>query len=242
MLYTEEAVKASLRNRDGRRVFYLGKGDQLTSGARDWLNRERIPILPGEQAKTERFHLLNGAFLEHKPEHMTHLNSEVLVPKTHPRIVFRGKLDTLEAELILCQLAVPEKAGELGEILALARTLIRCDVLEEAVPVQPLCGLTEEEQRRRSHFPQDYYGQPHFMPSAADGAAIAHLNRTRCAAREAELAAVNAFTDREGIPTRPDILRALNRMSSMLYILMIEQKGKIYETENHPVGKNIRLS
>ncbi|MGN0977465.1 MAG: ATP-binding protein, partial [Faecousia sp.] len=73
-------------------------------------------------------------------------------------------------------------------------------------------------------FPQDYYGQPHFMPSAADGMAIARLNRARCAAREAELAAVTAFSDIEGNPTRVDLLRALNRMSSMLYILMIQKK------------------
>ena len=41
---------------------------------------------------------------------------------------------------------------------------------------------------------------------------------------KAELAAVEAFSDREGNPTRPDILQALNRMSSMLYILMIRRK------------------
>ena len=27
MLYSLEAVRANLRNRDGKRVFYLGKGD-----------------------------------------------------------------------------------------------------------------------------------------------------------------------------------------------------------------------
>ena len=226
MLYTEEAVRANIRNREGKRVFYLGRGDQLTSGARDYLTRERIAILPGEQAKPERLRLAGGGWLEEKPEHMTHLNGEVLVPKTHPRIAFRGKLDTLEAELILSQLAASGMAGQLGEILELARTLIRCDVLEEPVKSGTLCGLTEEEQRKRSHFPQDYYGQPHFMPSAGDGAVIARLNRARCAAREAELAAVAAFSDREGNPTRTDILRALNRMSSMLYILMIQEKSK----------------
>ena len=58
MLYSEEAVKSNIRNRDGRRVFYLGKQDQLTSAARDWLNRERIEILPAQQAKPERYTLL----------------------------------------------------------------------------------------------------------------------------------------------------------------------------------------
>lgn len=224
MLYHEEAVRANIRNRDGKRVFYLGKGDQLTSSARDYLQRERIDILPGEQAKVSRYRLLSGGTLTEKPEHMTHLNGEVLVVKDHPRIVFRGKLDTLEAELILCQLADAALAAPVGEILTLARQIIRCEVLDEPLVPGTLCGLTEEEQRRRSHFPQDYYGQPHFMPSAADGAVIARLNRARCAAREAELAAVTAFRDRDGNPTRVDILRAMNRMSSMLYILMVQKK------------------
>lgn len=226
MLYNEEAVRANIRNRDGKRVYYLGKGDQLTSGARDYLSRERIEILPAEQARPERFRLLSGGYTEEKPEHMTHLNTEVLVHKNHPRIVFRGKMDTLEAELILCQLSSPDLVTPVGEILTLARQIIRCDVLEEPLKVGKLCGLTEEEQRKRSHFPQDYYGQPHFMPSCADGTMIARLNRARCAAREAELAAVTAFSDREGNPTREDLLRSLNRMSSMLYILMIQWKGK----------------
>jgi len=225
MLYNEEAVRDNIRNRDGRRVYFLGKGDQLTSGARDFLRRERIEILPAEQAKIEEYRLLNGGYLREKPEHMTHLHGDVLVRKDHPRIVFRGKMDTLEAELILCQLAEERLVTPVGEVLALARQIIRCDVLEEPLKWDTLCGLTEQEQRKRSHFPQDYYGQPHFMPSAADGAVIARLNRARCAAREAELAAVTAFRDREGNPTRVDILRAMNRMSSMLYLLMIQRKA-----------------
>ena len=227
MLWNEASVRENIRNRDGKRVFYLKTGDQLTSGARDWLSRERIGILPARQAKQEGYRLANGAVLPEKPEHMTHLNGDVLVPKTHPRIRFRGKLDTLEAELILCQLADPQLVTPVGEVLALTRRLIRCDVLEEPLKEEKLWGLTEGELRGRSHFPQDYYGQPHFAPSASDGAVVARLNRARCAAREAELAAVEAFADREGNPTRVDLLRAMNRISSALYILMVQQKAKI---------------
>ena len=64
MLYNETAVRDNIRNRDGRRVFYLGKRDQLTSAARDWLSRERIEILPAEQAKPERYALPGGGFVE----------------------------------------------------------------------------------------------------------------------------------------------------------------------------------
>lgn len=227
MLWDEQAVRANIRNRDGKRVYYLGKGDQLTSTARDFLRRERIEILPGSQARPERYRLLTGGYTEEKPEHMTHLNGEVLVPKTHPRIRFRGKMDTLEAELILCQLVPGAPEGALGEILDLSRKILRCDVLEEPLRQDTLCGLTQDEQRGRSHMPQDYYGQPHFMPQASDGSVIAGLNRARCFAREAELAAVEAFSDREGNLIREDIPKALNRMSSMLYLLMIQEKAKL---------------
>ena len=224
MLYTEQNVKDNIRNREGKRVFFLGKGDTLTPGARDYLSRQRIPILPGEAAKIETYKLLCGGTISQKPEHMTHLHGDVLAPKTHPRIAFRGAIDSLEAELMLCQLNCREFCRELAEILTLARQLIACDVLNEPVPEGKLCGLTEAEIRSHSHFPQEHYAQPHFMPEYTDGAAVLWLNRARCAARAAELAAVRAFVDRSEKPLREDILRAMNRMSSMLYILMIRAK------------------
>lgn len=219
MLYDERAVKENIRNREGKRVFILGKNDTLTPSARDWLSRERIAILPPEEAKPQRWKLAGGGFIEEKPEHMTHLDGDTLVPKTHPRIAFRGAVDTLEAELLLC-------GKEVGEILQLTRRLIRCDVMNEPVGEIKLCGLTETEQREHSHFPQKYYGIPHFMPDFSDRGQLLRLNRARCAARCAELAAAAAFSDRDGNPTRPDILTACNRISSMLYILMLKEKKR----------------
>ncbi len=218
MLYDLEAVKAGIRNADGKRVFYLGKGDQLTSQARDHLNRERIPVLPARQAKPERWRLLGGGYMEEKPEHMTHLHGDILVPKTHPRIAFRGAVDTLESEILLCRLLVPEFHRELGELLDLARMLIRCEVMNEPLEERLLCQMDRETLRQRSHRPQDFYGQPHFMPEAEDGAAVVYLNRVRCAVRETERKAAAA------LPERPDIIRGLNSMSSAVYILMIQAK------------------
>ena len=226
MLFTEQNVRDNIRNREGKRVFYLAPKDQLTSGARDFLRRERIEILPAEQAKPDHYVLENGAFLTEKQEHMTHLHGNVLVCKTHPRIAFRGKMDLLEAELMLCQLKVPEFAKELQDILDTARYLLRCEVMDEPVAERKICGLRSQELRRRSHLPQDFYGQPHFMPQAADGDEMLLLNRARVIARQVELAAVAAFTDEKGNPTRLDLLRMLNRLSSMIYILMIQLKAK----------------
>ncbi len=219
MLFSEEQVKANIRNREGKRVFYLGIGDTLSPSARDFLNRERIDILPASQAKPEEFVLENGAVFREKPENYTHLRSNVLVSKTHPVIAFRSAVDTLQAELLLAQAAVPETLRkDVGEVLQLARNLIRWDVLQEPAQLGKLCGLSEEQIRNRSHRPQEAYGIPHFMPAYTDGPAILQLNRARCAARSAELAAAHAY------PQRTDLLQVLNRMSSMLYLFMIQLK------------------
>jgi ethanolamine utilization cobalamin adenosyltransferase len=226
MLFSEENVRANIRNRDGKRVFYLQNGDSMTPSARDFLRRERIEILPASLAKPEEYRLENGAVLPEKPEHYTHLRGNILVPKTHPVIAFRGAMDCLQAELLLAQQAAPEGLRkDVGQILTLARNILRWDVMEEPAEVDKLCGLTMDEQRSRSHRPQEFYGQPHFMPEYTDGPALLQLNRARCAARAAELAAARAFTDANGICSRYDLLQVMNRMSSMLYILMIRLKA-----------------
>ncbi|MBQ5607519.1 MAG: ATP-binding protein [Oscillospiraceae bacterium] len=221
MLYTREAARDNVRNRDGKRVFYLGKGDQLTSDARDFLTRERIAILPASEARPERYRLLGGGFMEQKPEHMTHLNGDILVPKTHPRIAFRGAVDTLEAELLLCCAAATGAVRiQLEEALDYARNLLRYEVLDEPVKEAVLGGMDAKTLRERSHRPQDFYGQPHFMPGPEDGQLLLQINKARCAARGAELQAVAAFSD-----TREDLLRAFNRLSSFLYLIMIQLKA-----------------
>ncbi len=227
MLYTAQMVKENIRNREGKRVFYQGADDLLTSEARDYLRRENIQLLPAAMARKERYALLSGGFCEEKPEHMTHLNGEILVPKTHPRILFRGAVDTLEAQLLLCQqLGDTWAYPRLQEALELAREVIKSDVLETPMPQRKLDGMDEAQLRSRSHRPQEYYGQPHFMPDGKDRPLLLQINLARCAARNAELLAANAFADRDGTPTRTDILLALNRLSSFLYLLMIQIKAK----------------
>ena len=159
MLYTREMVRDNIRNRDGKRVFYQGSHDQLTSDARDWLRAERIEILPASQAKPDRWKLPGGGYMEEKPEHMTHLDGNTLVSKTHPRIAFRGAMDALEAELLLCCLQTGEK--RLNQVLEQARLLLRCDVLAEPVPEVSLGGMTAASQPPPSGFLQSspFYAQ-----------------------------------------------------------------------------------
>lgn len=227
MLYTEQNVRAGLRVLDGKRVFYLAKGDQLTSAARDWLRQERVEIIPHAQQAPSEYRTLFGATLQTKPEHMTHLYGNTLVPKDHPRIAFRGMIDALEAEILLCQFHCDAALrAPLQEILDFVRRLIRCDVLAEPVGEFRLCGLDEASLREQSHHPEKYFSQPHFMPSYQDGATILYLNRLRTVVRQAELAAYRAFKTPDGAVTREDIILAMNRLSSLIWILMIQQKAK----------------
>lgn len=231
MLYGLRETRDNIRNREGSRVFYLGKGDQLTSEARDFLQAERIPILPAETARPKEYVLLTGGSCAEKPEHMTHLHGNVLVPKTHPRIRFRGAMDTLEGELLQAvSLCREEERRQLLEILTFTRDLIRWEVLDQPVPSGRLLGLTQEELRDHSHFPQKYYHQPHFMPTGLESAGLLQVNMARCAARNAEIMAEIAFRDGEKLPLRQDLLRAMNRLSSAIYIVMIRMKAK---EENH---------
>lgn len=153
-----------------------------------------------------------------KPEHLTHLNKRELVRKTHPRIAFRGKLDSLEAELLLCQKTPNAPVAVLQEMLLLMRSLMRADVLEEPVPELHLMGMDEAEIRERSHQPMKYYGIGFFVPSHKDSLVLLQLNRLRAGIRETELLSYHAF------PTRTDIHRALNRLSSLCWLLCLEEK------------------
>ena len=115
--------------------------------------------------------------------------------------------------------ATGEIRSQLEEALAYTRTLLRNEVLEEQVVAETLGGMDEKALRERSHRPQEFYGQPHFMPMPSDGLLLLQINRARCAARAAELKAVAAFPS-----GREDLLRAFNRLSSFLYLIMIQLK------------------
>ena len=91
-----------------------------------------------------------------------------------------------------------------------------------------LCGYTAEQLREVSHYPDKHLGQPHFLPSCTDAHALLAVNRARTVARQTELAAYAAFRDADGGVTRDDIIQGLNRLSSLLWILMCKCKGGHY--------------
>lgn len=167
----------------------------------------------------------DGAAFAEKPEHMTHLRGNILVPKTHPRIAFRGGIDALEAELLLCaQAADGPLRRTLCAMLDFVRSLIRADVLDEPVQAVRFLGLDGDGLREHSHHPEREEGQPHFLPAPDDPPILLRLNRLRTVVRQTELLACHAFSRPDGTLARPDLVKALNRLSSLCWILMIRVK------------------
>lgn len=186
-----------------------------------------------------------------KPEHMTHLRGDVLVYKDHPRIAFRGAIDSLESEILLVQVKAGERRlrglyNDLEEIVAVIRRLLRCEVSGEAVDEVKLQNLTTDELRAHSHHPSRYYGMHHFLPTAQHGEMVACLNRLRTRARETELTAYKAFREENGEVSREDILRVLNRLSSLFWIMMFKYLTGAYEAadmvEMEASGRHAHLS
>ncbi len=156
-----------------------------------------------------------------KPEHMTNLNAHEMVCKNHPRIHFRGKLDTLESEILVVQTSCSEEwRPPLADALQLTRSVLAAEVRE--IPLGPwsLQGMSPEEVHRCSHHPEEFGFPGHILPAPEHGLLAAQLNRLRAITRETELAAVQAFWDGQKI-TREDLVMALNRLSSYFYVLQL---------------------
>ena len=159
-----------------------------------------------------------------KPEHLTSLSGDRLVSKTHGRIAFRGRIDTLQAEVIeaqvlASQLGESEVLRDLGEILDYLRTLMAAEVKGTPLPPPFLFGLPADEIHRLSH---ECGGKLPPLPSCTQGPMAARLNTLRAKVREVELLAVKVFGPEDSTETREDIILALNRLSSALWRLYCE--------------------
>ncbi|WP_312642398.1 ATP-binding protein [Hydrogenoanaerobacterium sp.] len=245
---TEAILRDELRNTQPD-TYYIPEGKILSPAAREYLQQRKIkisknpppavipepvatpvPEMPtihvAEGAKPKFIDYVTGAYYMQKPEHMTHLYGNVLVPKNHPRILFRGKLDSLQALVVLNQALIAENdgkevlLGDLSNILEVLREMMRCDVLDEEFRNEYIIGLSHAELRERSHDPMKFYHVKQMvLPDYTMGKEYALLNQLRTAVRECEVSAANAFHE-GGRYTRRDIIEELNRLSSAFHIMM----------------------
>ncbi|MDO5562643.1 MAG: ATP-binding protein [Synergistaceae bacterium] len=199
---------------------------------------QEAPPAPAASSAPMYIDYESGAFYAEKPEHMTQLHRNELVAKDHPRIYFRGRLDSSQALVVLAQVTIKDEDGansaklmvDLGDILATLREIMRCDVLDQPFRQDKVIGYSLEELRDRSHNPMKYFSVKQMvLPDYSLGKTYALLNQLRTDIRETEVAATRAFRLSRNVYDRKDIIEALNRLSSAVHIMMCKYLAEEYK-------------
>jgi ethanolamine utilization cobalamin adenosyltransferase len=250
---TEHEIRLILKKDGSIRSLNDPKGTLVTPSALEFLNMNSISLnfTEGDEDSTPRESGISpempvcyigpsGEKLDSKPEELTHLSGYQLTEKDNPVIIFRGKLDKLCAMILEAQVLGEEKENrafvdDLQEIMDFTRTILPAEYKGSPLGEFRILGLSSRELRERSQHPDRYFGRKHLLMDCNMGVLTVRLNLLRTVVREAELAAVTAFHD----PTAPsksrraDIVEALNRLSSLFYILMYKYLPRDYS----PSGK-----
>lgn len=221
-------------------VYYVEEGTILTPSAQDFIREHHITLQTVSHQEASRTMTVvpipmadggarfvdarTGAPMKEKPETMTHLRGNLLVPKTHPQIEFRGKLDSLMGLILEIQCTAeeaqePQIAADLEELLGYVREILAAEVKDEPLREISLLGLDSEQIRYRSQHVKETFGIDHPVPNHRMGRLCVALNYLRTQVRETELAAARAFWEQGGGCRRADIVEGLNRLSSCVYII-----------------------
>lgn len=215
---------------------YDGTNFTKNSNAKNAFDSEKPKVPEAKENKfIPRYKYINGGAFENKPEHMTQLKGNMLVSKGHRRIVLRGRLDSLQAQIlkaeVLCKnLNEIKVLEELEEILDYVRLILASEVMEDPLPEFKLLGLNEQELKAHSHNPKKYLGTEHIIfPNYQMGDVVVELNSLRAESREVEIVAYNAFINEDGELSRNDIALAMNRLSSCFYVMMCKYVAGKYK-------------
>ncbi|MDU1272774.1 MAG: ethanolamine utilization cob(I)yrinic acid a,c-diamide adenosyltransferase EutT [Escherichia coli] len=235
---TEAWLRANHTLSEGAEI-HLPADSRLTPSARELLESRHLRIkfideqgrlfVDDEQQQPQPVHGLTSSD-EHpqaccelcrqpvakKPDTLTHLSAEKMVAKSDPRLGFRAA----------------DIRSRLGNIM-------RADALGEPLGCQAIVGLSDEDLHRLSHQPLRYLDHDHLVPEASHGRDAALLNLLRTKVRETETVAAQVFITRSFEVLRPDILQALNRLSSTVYVMMILSVTKVWQ---RPFWSPIRLN
>ena len=134
------------------------------------------------------------------------------------RLELRGRLDSLNAQIILFQTYSQnqEYISDLEDVRKVIRILQRSEAAEKVFDGKLiLFGIDEDEIHKRSHNPEKFYGLGHIMPHYEMKKEAAELNFLRTLVRETELCSCKVFENDE-----LKINHVLNRLSSALYIFL----------------------
>lgn len=182
-----------------------------------------------------RFRLHGSGFVvPEKPPGFTHLFDDLsLVPKTHPAIRLRGRLDLLQAATLECgavalRLGRADTADVLDDVLRYLRALLAAEVAGRPAPELCLAGLSAEDLHRVSHDTTGYLGVGWVLPEAGMGELVAKLNLLRATCRDVEISAQEqlAAAGHVAAEEQARMLYGLNRLSNALYVLVCREVAR----------------
>lgn len=233
-------------------VYHATKNEVITPSAREFLKEKGVELKVGEEIPSQdskHIHKVphpvhemeatsnlvedskryknyyTDEYYSEKPEAMTQIKANLLVFKDDPRIEFRGRIDSLEAEFLRGMLLMKyEKSEELfkgvKDIYLHLRKIMRAEVLGEPIKSFNILGKDYDEIRKITHRPKDYFSGGHLVLTGEEKSSVIHLNVLRTRVREVEILAVRTFKDGTEVQ-RNDIVESLNRLSSAVYYLML---------------------
>ena len=189
--------------------------------------RQRVHPLTTSATHQAAHCLLCQQVVDKKPDALTHLDATTLVAKNDLRIAFRGRVDSAIAHAVLLQThwqkddVAPTLQRLLADIRSALGNVLRCETLGETMSAITIGDFDEAQLHAISHNPLKHLGHDHIVPALEHGITVARLNLLRTAIREAEVAGAQAFIEKDFSVRRGDLLQALNRLSSAVYVLML---------------------
>lgn len=251
MVLTEEKLRSLYKKNENMKEISLEKGTILTPSARQYLIDKDIKMVEKITGKTEeksefkemekerlkpKYKGIMGELYVEKPEYMTQIHGNVLVKKDDKRIIFRGAIDSFQSRWLVLMKDLDEIKNaklkkDLESIEKFIKKILVSEVIGEALVNIEVLEKTLDEIREISHNPKKYFNKEHlFGISSKDSYLVIKLNEMRTLSRELEIKGVEAFVKENGTIERRDILLALNRLSSAIYIVML--RGVIGEYGN----------
>ena len=250
MVLTEDKLK-SLDKKEEFKKFIVENGTIITPSARQFLTDKGIEVVKEgaveektavhekvveriiEKTITPKYIGLSGESYFEKPEHMTQISGNILVNKNDKRIIFRGKLDSLKSKWLILQKELENYGNEklnkdMESVTDFIKKIVLAEVLDTELEEIKVLGETLDKIKEISHNPKKFFEIGHmFDISVKNSMLVLKLNEMRSNCRECEITGVTAFLTEKGIAEKKEILKALNRLSSIIYVMMLKgEKGE----------------
>lgn len=242
---TEEFLRRT--EKEGKlNTLKISEKDILTPSAREFLSARKIKFGEEkdiqEEIKTEitvekppvykyKCYLTEASF-EKKPEYMTQIFGNYLVVKNHKRIILRGKFDSLQAETVKYWKKYQKNKkleSDFSQAYRYVRDLFISEMTDAEFIERDVLGHDVDSLKDITHNTMKYYKTGHlFEINVEYNEDVIDLNCLRALSRECEVAAVDAFY-KDGKVEKVDILKALNRLSSIFYLMMLKANNGDYK-------------